>query len=108
MNQDYGVVIGEINKQIVVIPPILQAKTVEPTTSEQIITPDDGYNGLSQLTVEAVTSTIDSNIVSGNIRSGVSILGVIGSLIEGYLVSVSGETLTFERGGEVVGDELIL
>lgn len=31
-----------------------QTKTVTPTTEQQVITPDQGYNGLTQVTVEAV------------------------------------------------------
>ena len=56
-----------------------QAKTVTPTTSQQIIEPDQNYNALSSVTVNAVTSAIDGNIQSDNIKSGVTILGVAGS-----------------------------
>ena len=59
--------------------PTLQAKTVTPATSQQVITPDNNYQGLSQVTVSAVTSAIDSDIVAGNIKSGVNILGVVGT-----------------------------
>ena len=53
--------------------------TITPTTSQQEFNhPDsDGYN---QVIVEAVTSTIDSNIKSENIKKDISILGVKGSL----------------------------
>ena len=34
----------------------MQSKNVLPTESQQIITPDDGYDGLSSVTVDAVSS----------------------------------------------------
>lgn len=63
--------------------PTLQAKTVDPTTSQQVITADSGNDGLSQVTVEGVTSAIDANITASNIKSGVTILGVTGTVTEG-------------------------
>lgn len=59
--------------------PTLENKTVTPTTSEQEIKAGDSYDGLGTVTVEAVTATIDANIVAGNIKNGVTILGVTGS-----------------------------
>ena len=56
-----------------------QTKTATPTIEEQVITPDTGYE-LASVTVEAVTSDIDSNIVAENIKKDVSILGVTGTL----------------------------
>ncbi len=56
-----------------------ETKTVTPTTSNQTITPSTNYNGLTSVTVNAVTSAIDSNIKASNIKSGVSILGVNGT-----------------------------
>ncbi len=67
--------------------PILQSKSVAPTTSIQNIIPDSGYDGLSSVSVGAVTSGIDSNIKATNIKSGVSILGVTGTLEEGITPS---------------------
>lgn len=58
--------------------PATQTKTVTPTTSQQEITPDTGKL-LSKVTVNAVTAAIDENIVAGNIKSGVTILGVEGT-----------------------------
>ena len=55
---------------------------VQPTTAEQTITPSVG-SVFSGGTVHAVTSSIDSNIVPENIKEGVSILGVAGTLSGG-------------------------
>ena len=63
--------------------PSLQTKSVNPTTSQQVVEPDNGYDGLSAVTVGAVTSSIDSNIQAGNIKSGVNILGVNGTYTGG-------------------------
>lgn len=61
------------------ITPNLQNKTVTPTTSKQTITAGSNYDGLGTVTVNAVTAAIDENIVAGNIKDGVTILGVTGS-----------------------------
>lgn len=58
-------------------------RTVNPTTSQQNITPASGYTGLSQVTINAVTSSVDANIVAGNIKNGVTILGVQGNYTGG-------------------------
>lgn len=60
--------------------PVLQAKTTEPATTAQTITPDAGYDGLSSVNVDAVTAAIDANIVAGNIKKNVQILGVTGTM----------------------------
>ena len=59
----------------------LQIKSATPSTIQQEITPDtgSGYNGLSKVVVDAVTAAIDSHISAGNIRSGVTILGITGT-----------------------------
>lgn len=60
--------------------PVFEEKTVTPSTSEQIITPSTGVDGLSSVTVQAVTSSIDGDIIAGNIKKGINILGVTGTL----------------------------
>lgn len=88
----------------------LQTKTVTPTTSQQNVTPDSGYDGLSRVTVNAiqtetksatptaaaqtitptsgkfltsVTVNGDADLVAGNIKSGVNIFGVTGTYTGG-------------------------
>lgn len=52
----------------------LQQKTVVPSASQQVITADSGYDGLSQVTVSG-----DSDLTPGNIKQGVDIFGVTGT-----------------------------
>lgn len=59
--------------------PTLEDKSVTPTTAEQTITAGEGYDGLGTVTVSAVTAAIDANIIAGNIKDGVTILGVTGT-----------------------------
>ena len=51
---------------------------VTPTTSEQEITATSGKT-LRKVTVAAVTAAIDDNITAGDIKDGVTILGVTGT-----------------------------
>ena len=60
-----------------------QDKTVTPSTTKQTVNCDSGYVGIRSVTVNPVTSAIDSNIIPANIKKGVSILGVEGSLETG-------------------------
>lgn len=57
----------------------LTTKSVDPTTENKTYTPTSSYNGFSSFTVKAVTAAIDANIVAGNIKKDVVILGVTGS-----------------------------
>lgn len=84
-----------------------QAKTVNAATSQVIVTPDASYNGLSSVTINAVTNAIDSNITPANIASGVSILGVTGVLEGGgipgttYTKNIAGSISTYSVGSLV-------
>lgn len=71
-----------------------QTKSVTPTTDLQTITPDENYNGLTSVEVSAVTSDIDENIKAENIKSGVEILGVTGTLESGTGIDTSDATAT--------------
>lgn len=76
---------------------VLQEVMVFPKTEEMIITPSSDYDGISKVIVNPVTSDIDSDIKSSNIKKGVNILGVSGTLEEG--VQPSG-TKNITQNGE--------
>ena len=67
--------------------PTLQSKTVSPSTSQQIITPDSGYDGLSQITVEAMPS---GSLSTPTISSSGLITAKVGT--SGYLASGTSAT----------------
>ena len=55
--------------------PVIDTLNVTPSTSPQQITAPQGTDGYSPVNVSAVTSSIDANIVAGNIKKDVQILG---------------------------------
>lgn len=69
--------------------PVIEELNVTPSTSSQTITAPSGTDGYSPVNVSAVTASIDANITAGNIKSGVSILGVTGDYSGG-----AGSTIT--------------
>lgn len=54
--------------------------SVTPSTFAQSFTPTSPYNAYTNVSVPAVTYSIDPNIIAENIKSGVTILGVTGTL----------------------------
>ena len=93
----------------ITVTPNNQARTVTPTTSQQSLTVNTGYSGNGTITVNAVTSDIDSDIKATNIKSGVNILGVNGSVVElngssrsVSLTSSSGQTFNPESGKNAI------
>jgi hypothetical protein len=62
--------------------PVFQGKTAQSSAAEQVILPDSGYDGLSSVTIPA-----EGNLLPGNIKSGVSICGVTGTMLAYSIVT---------------------
>ena len=71
--QDKPTIVNKINNLDIIVSPAKWDITLKP---------DNKHTGLGTVTVNAVTSSIDSNIQPENIKQGVSILGVEGTLRE--------------------------
>lgn len=56
----------------------LESKTVTPTAAGFTVTAGEGFDGLSSVIVNG-----DNNLVAGNIKEGVNIFGVLGTLASG-------------------------
>lgn len=75
----------------------LQEKSVTPSSSQQVITPDTGYNGFSKVTVNG-----DSDLVSSNIVNGVQIFGVTGNVVlQNYYTGSSAPSSSTGSNGDL-------
>lgn len=79
---------------------ILNSKTFTPSISEQTWDAQTDTNelvGLKRVVISPVTSSIDSNIAAGNIKRGISILGVTGTFDGGALQSKTVKSSTSKQ-----------
>ena len=74
--------------------PTLQSKTVSPSNSQQIITPDSGYDGLSRVTVEAMPS---GALSTPTVSSSGLVTAQVGT--SGYISSGTKKTLQLTTKG---------
>lgn len=79
-----------LDKVTIAATPLDATKTAELSTdADTTVTPSSGKLGIESVTVPRVTAAVDANIVAGNIKKDVNILGVTG---------------TFEGGVQMVED----
>ena len=104
--------------------PTLQSKAVSPSESTQTVSPDSGYDGLSKVTVNAISSTYigsdvtkksaatyipkttDQSIASGQYLSGTQTIKGDANLVAGNIksgVNIFGVTGTYAGGGSSGG-----
>lgn len=83
-------------------PAVIEELNVTPSISAQTITASGGTDGYSPVNVSAVTSSIDANIVASNIKDGVSILGVNGTLVGADTVTATNATGSSITAGDKV------
>ena len=82
---------------------------IDPTTSEQTIDVTTGVDGYAPIHVSPVTSNIDSDIKSENIKYGINILGVVGNYIgnnDGYVIDDNGVISSTIRSSALSGNLL--
>lgn len=79
--------------------PVISSLTLNPSTTTQTITAPSDIDGYSPITVNPVTSTIDSRIKASNIKSGITILGVTGTVEE-----LKGQSKTITANGTYTPD----
>lgn len=91
--------IGTLNNGVEKIPPKTQQKIAFADVVEVDVEPDEDYTGLSKVSIQPVDYTIDENIIAENIKEGVSILGVEGSM-EG--VNAQSKTVTPTKQEQVI------
>lgn len=71
--------LGRVSVNVETTEPTLASLTVTPSKTAQTITPPSGTDGYNTVSVNAVTASVDSDIVAENIKKDVEILGVTGT-----------------------------
>lgn len=77
----------------------LQAKTVSPTESQQIVTPDTGYNGLSGVTVNAIGSDYIGSGVTRRSSSDLTVSGAQVTAPAGYYSASASKSVASGTAG---------
>lgn len=71
--------IGRATVNVAGTTPVIESLSITPETEAQTFNPLEGVDGFAPISIAAVTAAIDNNISAGNIKNGVTILGVTGN-----------------------------
>lgn len=74
--------------------PVLQDKTATPTESSQTISPDSGYDGLSSVIVEAISSTYVGSGISRKSSTDLTVSGATVTAPAGYYTSAASKSVS--------------
>ena len=69
---------------------------VTPSIEEQNLTPQDPYTGFGHVQVKPINSEIDSNLIPENIKEGVTLFGVLGTM-RGSVVNTKELTIRVDK-----------
>ena len=79
--------------------PVYQSKTATPSESQQTVLPDDGYDALSQVTVNAVSNTYVGSGISRRTSSNLTVNGATVTAPAGYYSAAASKSVTTGTAG---------